>query len=95
MPLQAANHTIRQADRLFERAARAWERGNNSGGGAQYQRGLKLCEQYRNEAEALLAPLGIAVDYPGIYPSFTVAGYSYYSTESAVSAALEAKAGVA
>ncbi|MES2367362.1 MAG: hypothetical protein V4563_15910 [Pseudomonadota bacterium] len=96
MTLQLANHTIRQADRLFERAARAWVRGNNSGNAAvTYPKCLKLCERYRNEAEALLTPLGIEIDYPGLYPSFTVAGYSYHSTESAVSAALEAKAGVA
>src|SRR3546814_2687039 len=44
---------------------------------------------FRSRAEALLTPLGIEVDYPGLYPSFTVNGYSYHSTESAVSAALE------
>ncbi len=93
MTLQLANHTIRQADRLFERAARAWTRGDASGNHNEYHRCLKLCERYRNEAEALLTPLGIEVDYPGLYPSFTVSGFSYHSTESAVSAALEAKAG--
>ncbi len=94
MTLQLANHTIRQADRLFERAARAWTRGNNSGSSDTMKRMNALCERYRNEAEALLTPLGIVVDYPGLYPSFTVGGFSYHSTESAVSAALEAKAGV-
>ncbi len=94
MTLQLANHTIRQADRLFERAAQAWIRGNNSGNNDTMKRCNALCERYRNRAEALLTPLGIEVDYPGLYPSFKVAGFEHHSTESAVSAALEAKAGV-
>ena len=80
---------VEKVDALFDKAARAWERGNNSGNSEQLARGEALCEQYRKEAEALLAPLGIAVDYPGLYPSFTVRGYSHHSTVSAVSAAME------
>lgn len=87
--LLQANAIVCQADRLFELAARAWTRGNNSGNNETMRRCNALCDQYRAQAEALLAPLGVAVDYPGLYPSFTVAGYSYHSTESAVSAALE------
>jgi len=85
---------VRDADALFERAARAWVRGNNSGDSDVMRRCNKQCDDYRNKAEALLAPLGIAVDYPGLYPSFTVGGFGYHSTESAVSAALSEKAGI-
>ena len=91
MTLQLANHTVRQADRLFERAARAWVRGNNSGDNDIMRRCNGQCDRYRDEAEALLKPLGIEVDYPGLYPSFTVAGFAHHTTESDVSAALEAQ----
>lgn len=89
MTLVQANATIERADRLFLRAARAWERGNNSGNDRGMERGVAQCGKLRDQAEALLAPLGIVVDYPGLYPSFTVGGYSCHTTESAVSAALE------
>ncbi len=77
------------ADRLFNQAALAWERGNNSGNCAALKVGEAKCEKLREEAEALLKPLGIIVDYPGLYPSFTVRGFSEHSTLAAVSAALE------
>lgn len=89
MTLQQANALIERADSLFKRAARAWERGNNSGNGQLLTHGENQCDRFRTQAEALLTPLGVAVDYPGLYPSFTVNGGSYHTTESAVSAALE------
>jgi len=87
------NKLVRDADALFDRAARAWTRGNNSGDSAILERCEKQCDALRRQAEKLLTPLGITVDYPGLYPSFTVGSYGYHSTESAVSAALAAKAG--
>lgn len=89
MTLQQANALIERAESLFRRAALAWERGNNSGNSEALERGNKRCDAMRNEAEELLRPFGIAVDYPGLYPSFMVRGFSYHTTESAVSAALE------
>lgn len=89
MTLQQANALIERADSLFRRAARAWERGSNSGNGDGLRHGEKQCERFRNQAEELLKPLGIVVDYPGLYPSFTLNGFAYHTTESAVSAALE------
>ena len=89
MTLQEANRLVERADSLFNRAARAWERGNNSGNSAAMARGEAQCDRLRNQAEALLTPLGIVVDYPGLYPSFLVRGGSYHTTEGAVSAALE------
>jgi hypothetical protein len=80
-----------RADRLFRRAALAWERGNNSGNDAALKLGENQCEKLRNQAEALLKPLGIVVDYPGLYPSFTVRGFAEHSTIAAISAALERK----
>ena len=71
-----------QADRLFNRAARAWERkGCNN----------DLTDKYRTRAESMLEPLGIKTDYPGLYPSFLVNGHWEYSTLSAISAAWEEK----
>lgn len=39
-------------------------------------------------AEALIAPLGIKCDWPGLYPSFTVNGFGEHTVESAVLSAL-------
>lgn len=89
MTLVQANATIDRADSLFQRAARAWERGNNSGNSDAYTRGIAQCGRLRDSADALLNPLGIKVDYLGLYPSFNVGPYCYHTTESAVSAALE------
>jgi hypothetical protein len=91
MTILQVNALIRKADKLFDSAARAWERGNNSGNNATMAACEARCETLRNEAEQLLKPLGIEVDYPGLYPSFTVNGFGYHTTESAVSAALEGK----
>lgn len=93
MPLTVANRLIRDADTLFERAARAWVRDTNSGNNDMMRRCNKQCDDYRRKAEALLAPLGIEVDYPGLYPSFKVNGFEEHSTEQAVSSALQIKAG--
>lgn len=86
---------VEKAEKLFQRAASAWERGNNRGGDnpGYYQKMLAKQSELHREAEALLAPLGIECDYPGLYPSFTVGGYSYHDTRSAVRAALDMKAG--
>ena len=63
--------------------------GNNSGINATFVRCENKCSELRRKAEALLEPLGIQVDYPGLYPSFKVNGFEHYSAISAVSAALE------
>lgn len=78
-----------KADKLFTRAANAWVRGNNSSNSTTLAQCEKICEGLRDNAEALLKPLGIVVDYPGLYPSFTVCGFAEHSTLAAVSAALE------
>lgn len=89
LTLTQANDLVDRADRLFHRAAKAWERGSVSGHDETMRRCNKQCDAIRDRAEALLAPLGIVVDYPGLYPSFAVNGATYYTTEAAVSAALE------
>lgn len=88
MTLLDAIRLIHDTDSLFRRAALAWERGSNSGDSAYLARCEKQCDSCRKRAEAKLKPLGITVDYPGLYPSFKVGGYSYNTTESAVSAAM-------
>lgn len=79
------------ADVLFAQAANAWVRGNNSGDTKKNKKAVLLCRKLRDEAEALLSPLGIKVDYPGLYPTFKVRGFTEYTTLNAISAALEAK----
>ncbi len=78
-----------KCDKLFEQAARAWVRGNDSGNDQTYKTALAKVQRLRDEAEALLAPLGIGIDYPGLYPSFKVNGFSEHTTLAAISAALE------
>ena len=91
MTVLQAKFLADKADDLFHKAALAWERGNNSGSCASLTRGKEQCAKLRNQAEALLKPLGIIVDYPGLYPSFTVRGFSEHTTLAAISAALERK----
>ena len=88
--LTQANQTIETADSLFHRAAKTWERGNNSGNSETLKRCEEKCDAFRVRAEKLLAPFGVCVDYTGLYPSFDFGGISYHTTESAVSAALQA-----
>lgn len=87
LTLAQAAFLAEKAERLFNRAATAWVRGNNSGDMATNTRCVIQCAKLRSEAEALLSPLGIEVDYPGLYPSFTVKGYAEYSVMNAISAA--------
>jgi hypothetical protein len=58
MNLLQANALIREANRLFNRAANSWVRGNNSGNSATNRKCVSQCERFRNRAEALLIPLG-------------------------------------
>jgi hypothetical protein len=98
MTLLEANRTIETCDNLFHKAAKAWERGNNSGNAETLRRCELQSDGLRQRAESILRDLGIAVNYPGLYPSFTFTGLypsltfkgkSFYTTESAVSAAIE------
>jgi len=87
-----AVHLSERVEKLFNRAANAWVRGNNSGDTKTMNRCNHLCGQLRRDAEALLKPLKIEVDYPGLYPSFKVNGFCEYTVLNAISAALERKA---
>lgn len=93
MTLVQAVRLVDHAESLFNRAAKAWVRGNNSASTDWGRRNLTrcnaLCDKLRGEAEALLLPLGIVTDYPGLYPSFNVKGYCEYSVLNAVSSALD------
>jgi hypothetical protein len=89
MTVMEAGQLADKCEKLFQRAALAWERGNNSGSSLALDRGNGLCDKYRTQAEALLKPLGIVCDYPGLYPSFkTRGGFTEYACLSAISRAL-------
>lgn len=60
-----------QADRVFRRAAQAWEDGNNSGNDATLQAGYVECDRQRGIGERVMALFGVECDYPGLYPTFT------------------------
>jgi len=80
--------TIENAERLFDQAAKAWVRGNNSGNTDTLSSCQDKTDRLRAEGEALLKPFGIECDYPGLYPSFKVNGYDEHSIQSAISAAV-------
>jgi hypothetical protein len=89
MTVMEAGQLADKCEKLFQRAALAWVRGNNSGNSAALTRGEALCDKYRAQAEALLQPVGIACNYPGLYPVFTTrGGVPEYGCLAAISRAL-------
>lgn len=91
MTLIEINAIIRKADKLFERSARAAERGSGARDEAQSKRHESAELRYAAEAEALLKPFGITCYYPGLYPAFKVGSHQHHSLESAMSDAIEIK----
>lgn len=79
---------IRLVDARFILAAKDWEDGNNSGDSDSLRKKEDSCDRLRGEAEAMLAPLGIKVSYPGLYPLFEVNGFDEHTTKAAVLAAI-------
>ena len=79
---------IEMADAKFRLSAKAWEDGNNSGDPETLAAATKRERRLAREGEALLSPLGIKCDWPGLYPSFQVNGFHEYATSAAVLAAL-------
>lgn len=79
---------IERADAMFRLSAKTWIRGNNSRNAETLKRCDALHIKHAENGEALLSPLGIKCDWPGLYPSFTVNGYAEHDTKSAVLAAL-------
>lgn len=71
-------HTL---ERWFERAAREWTTGNNSGDNRTFDRCKAECDRLHAQAESVLALFGIKVDYPGLYPCFEHDGRHFYTAE--------------
>lgn len=81
---------IERADAYFRLSAKAWEAANQSGQSKDhYERCSRREQSNADNGAALLAPLGIKCDWPGLYPSFEVGGYHEYTTQAAVLAALK------
>ena len=78
------NKIINHAAELFEQAAKAWEHGNNSGNPDTLAKYEAKCDSIRNVAEAILEPIGVTVDYPGLYPVYSYEGHEYYSADSLI-----------
>lgn len=79
---------IEMADAKFRLSAKAWIDGNNSGDSETLAAATKRERRLAREGAALVEPLGIKCDWPGLYPSFTVKGYGEHTTQAAVLAAL-------
>lgn len=82
LALSAPAVVARGLDRTFTDAARAWEKGTNSGNQAGMDEGNAECERLRDRAERVLALFDVKIDYPGLYPCFNWQGHDYHSTES-------------
>lgn len=78
-----------KAQRHFLASASAWKCSNDRDRTPAVR--AKASKRELSEADkgaALLAPFGIACDWPGLYPSFKVAGFTYHDARSALSAAV-------
>jgi hypothetical protein len=71
----------------FGAAAKAWERGNNSGDNETLHRCEAEMVRKREQAESVLSLFDIECDYPGLYPSFMYKGFAHHSLLSVLKAA--------
>ena len=85
-PVLASNE--KKAAQLFQLAAEAWTRGNNSGNAEKQKRWQQRCDDYQQHAEALL-PSGTQTDYPGLWPVFKYGGREFYSVADLFAAELD------
>lgn len=80
---------IARADAMFEMSRRAWLKANDCGSDSKvYTLHTEREIRTANDGAALLAPLGISVEWPGLYPSFKVNGFEEHTTRAAVLAAV-------
>lgn len=76
-------------DSQWNVAAKAWEDGNNSGNCDTLTRKETECDEIRAAAVRLMKTVFKAdTDFPGLFPSFMVNGFSEHSTLGAIKAAL-------
>jgi hypothetical protein len=79
----------KKIDSQWNEAAKAWEDGNNSGNCRILERKEIECDEIRNAAIRVMETVfKVSVDFPGLYPSFMVNGFSEHSTLGAIKAAL-------
>ena len=69
-------------NRIVERAAQAWKRGNNSGSAETMKLCDAQCDKLRARAVALL-PKNSKVSWPGLYPVIERNGSTCYCTANA------------
>lgn len=78
--------------RHFRASATAGERSTSGFLSAAERNRLNAREVSQAQAgAALLKPFGISCEWPGLFPSFTVKGYSYHTVRAALSAAVSIK----
>lgn len=66
---------------FYKQAAEAWVKANNEGSTNQqlYHDELERQERLQEANDRFLGLVGIGVRYPGLYPSFTYKGESYFT----------------
>jgi len=78
------NEKLNKAKRLINKGAKLWEDGNNSGNSETLAQKEKESQAAYDKAETLIKEVypSIEIDYPGLYPSYKLNGYNFYSLES-------------
>lgn len=87
-PADLVAHYCTQA---FQRSAKAWEDGNNSGNDRILQEKEAESVRWATAGERVMALFGIRCDWPGLYPSFEIVGQigHYYDALSVLKAATQ------
>jgi len=75
----------------MERAADHWIRGNNSGNSDAHAEGCRQCDWLREDATVVLALWEIVVDFPGLFPTYSRAGYAEEYDGRTIGRLVEAK----
>lgn len=67
--------------RLVNRRALVWIKGNNSGNDSAMQKAYKDIEKIDAQIIQILLPAGYSIDFPGLYPTFEKDGRTFYNPE--------------
>lgn len=78
------NEKLIKANKHIKKGAKLWEDANNSGNSSIYNDLIKASDKNYSIAEGLIKEVypDIKIDYPGLYPSFNLGGFEFYTLES-------------
>lgn len=82
--LQAIETFGKHFNDLVERNKRSWETENTTKKPELISAAIRVQEEIGNKLESMCFLLGIEIDWPGLYPSFKMNGYSCHTIEDAL-----------